>query len=98
MFGVARLSSLVLALALLQACAGAPVQELSDTRQTLSAAAAAGAADKAPAPYGQALEELKRAESELKRGDYREAGRQAESAHKDALEALREAQEPPHSP
>lgn len=73
-------------------CAGAPVQELSDTRQTLSAAAAAGAADKSPTAYTQALEELRRAESELKRGDYREAGRQAESAHKDALQALRDSQ------
>jgi len=85
----------VLVSVLLSACAGAPVQTLSDARQTISAAAAAGAADKAPMPYGQALEELRRAEDELKLHDYREAGRQAESAHKDALEALREAQNPP---
>ena len=58
MFGEVRLSLLFTALVLLPGCAGAPVQVLSDTRQTLSAAAAAGAADKAPAPYGQALSQI----------------------------------------
>jgi hypothetical protein len=94
MFDTARVSSLLAAAALVGACAGAPVQTLSDARQTITAAEAAGAADKAPLPYGQALEELHRAEDGLKRGDYRAASREAENAHKAALQALHEAQGP----
>lgn len=94
MFGALRLLSLSAAgLSLgLAACAGAPVQTLSDTRQTLSAAEAAGAPAKAPAPYSQAVEELRQAEDDLKRHDYREAGRRAEIAHRDALQALHDSQ------
>lgn len=89
MFGALRLPCLLLLPVLCAACADAPVQALSDTRQTLLAAAAAGAADKAPQPYGEAVEGLHRAEDELRRGDYREATRQAEGARRAALQALR---------
>ena len=92
MFGVCRPSSILVAGLLLCGCAGAPVQTMSDTRQTLSAAEAAGAATKSPSSYTQAVEELRRAEDELKRGDYREASRRAENAHRGALQALRDAQ------
>ncbi len=88
MFSRIHLSLSVATLSLISACAVAPVQTLSDARQTLTAAQAAGAAESVPALYGQANDELHRAEEELKLGDYREAARQAHLARRDARKAL----------
>jgi hypothetical protein len=74
------------------ACAGAPVQEMSDTRQTIRAAEDAGAARVAPAQLTEAREGLRRAEDLLKQRDYRSARREAETAHGKAVEALKVAQ------
>lgn len=69
-------------------CAGAPVQQMSDARQAITAARAAGAAEHAPEPLAQASTLLASAEQALQRHDYRTARRDAEKAHAHALEAL----------
>ena len=73
-------------------CAGVPVQALSDTRQTIHAAESAGAEHAAPQQLAAAREGLRRAEDLLKQRDYRSARREAETAHAEAVEALRVAQ------
>jgi hypothetical protein len=86
-------ASIVFPLTLLaSACAGLPVQEMSDTRQTIRAAETAGAERAAPEPLAAAREGLRRAEDLLRQRDYRTARREAESAHAQAVEALRQAQ------
>jgi uncharacterized membrane protein len=80
--------ALVAAAALLAGCAGAPVQMMSDTRQTISAAEAAGASNVAPQALAAAREELHRAEQMLRNGEYREARREAEVARQSAADAL----------
>src|SRR5262245_50299767 len=72
----------------LPGCAGAPVQEMSDARQAISAARAAGAAESAPEPLAQATELLTNAEQALQKHDYRTARRKAEEAHAQAITAL----------
>lgn len=69
-------------------CAGAPVQQMSDARQAINAARAAGAAERAPVPLASATDLLASAEQALQRHDYRTARRQAEKAHAHAVEAL----------
>lgn len=70
-----------------------PVQEMSDARQALQAAKAAGAQGKAPLSYSEALTYIERAESALQIGNYSEARRQALKAKNHALEARAEAME-----
>lgn len=79
-------------------CAGAPVQAMSDTRQAIQAAEAAGAQTAAPEDLAAAREGLKRAEELLKARDYRGAKREADSAHARATAALKAstANPPPH--
>lgn len=72
----------------LSGCAGAPVQQMSNARQAITAARAAGAAEHAPEPLAQASTLLASAEQALQRHDYRTARRQAEKAHARAVEAL----------
>ena len=86
----------VVALALVTGCAGAPIQAMSDTRQTIRAAERAGAESAAPAELAEAREGLRRAEDNLKQRDYRAARREAESAHAKAIEALRASTPPAH--
>ena len=69
-------------------CAGAPVQTMSDARQAIRAAEAAGAAAVVPEQLGAARGELKRAEESLRAGDYRAARREAEAARAEAAAAL----------
>lgn len=85
-----------MALALATGCAGAPIQAMSDTRQTIRAAERAGAENAAPAELAEAREGLRRAEDSLKQRDYRAARREAESAHAKAIEALRASTPPSH--
>jgi len=104
MFVSMRLRALLLAALGLAGCpASAPVQDLSDTRQTIQAAEAAGAATLAPGPLARAHDELKQAEVYLQQHHYHDASRAAEQAHKSATEALKAAQaasgsapSPPH--
>ena len=88
MFSRSRLCGLVAAALLLGACAAAPVQTMSDTRQTIRAAEAAGAADVAPQSLAAARDGLKRAEDAIRVGDYRSARRAAEAARQSAADAL----------
>jgi hypothetical protein len=83
-----RAAVLSVALLLLAACAGAPVQQMSDARQAISAAQAAGAADLAPAQLNDAQTTLKSAEAYLARQEFREAREAAERARRIAGEAL----------
>ena len=85
------LASLAFALAL-AACAGAPVQEMSNARQAIRAARDAGADKAAPQKLNEAEVLLNRAEDSLERRAYREARRNAIAARDKAAEALGAAQ------
>jgi hypothetical protein len=78
-------TGLVLALT---ACAGVPAQEMSDARQAIRAARAAGAQKAAPATLADAQHRLEVAEEALRQRDFREARRAAEQAGARAREAL----------
>lgn len=75
-------------LMLLGACAGAPVQEMSDARQAIRAAQAAGAAERAPEELAGAQRLIDDAQGRLQRHEYQEAGRLANEARDLALRAL----------
>jgi hypothetical protein len=81
--------SAVLLLSLLVACAAAPVQEMSDARQAVEAAADAGAGEFAAGLLDSARSLLESAESKLQQHLFTGARRDAEAAREDALEALR---------
>ncbi len=76
----------------LSACAGAPVQEMSNARQAIKAARDAGADKIAPATLSEAQTLLERAEANLQRRAYRDARRDAIAARGKASEALDAAQ------
>jgi len=88
MFFRSRLWRLAVLAALLAGCAAAPVQTMSDTRQTIRAAEAAGAATAAPQALAAARDGLKRAEDLIRAGDYRAARREAALARQNAADAL----------
>lgn len=73
----------------LTACAGAPVQEMSDARQAIQAAEEAGAGDHAPGLLQQARFSLDAAEAKLEKKAYNGARRDAREARRRAAEALR---------
>jgi ElaB/YqjD/DUF883 family membrane-anchored ribosome-binding protein len=75
-------------LVVLSACSGAPVQEMSDARQAIRAAQAAGAADKAPEELGRAQALIDEAQRRLSRHDYKEAEKHAVQAREEAVRAL----------
>lgn len=72
----------------LVACAGAPVQEMSNARQAIRAARDAGAEKMAPQTLSEAEALLNRAEGNLQRRAYRDARRDAIAARGKAVEAL----------
>ena len=78
--------------AILAGCVAAPVQEMSDARQAINAAAAAGAATYSSAELIEAQRLLGIAEGSLNRGDYSTARRYAVSARKTARQAREQAQ------
>jgi len=80
----------------LAGCADAPIQAMSDTRQTIRAAEAAGASQVAPESLAAAHDELRRAEEMIRSGEYRAARREAEAARQSAADALSAAQARPH--
>lgn len=74
-------------LSLLVACAGPPVQEMSDARQAIQAAEEAGAAKYAPVPLGQAQDALSSAETKLQKRAYNGARNDARLAKQKATHA-----------
>ena len=70
------------------ACAGAPVQEMSDARQAIRAARAAGAEKIAPQQLTEARALMERAEANLQSRAYRDAKRNAIAARSKAVAAL----------
>jgi hypothetical protein len=81
------LAILLLLLAAVSGCAGAPVQEMSNARQAVRAAEHAGAAQTAPELMAESKALLKQAESNLRHGEYRAARDEAELARSKAVEA-----------
>jgi hypothetical protein len=76
------------------ACAGAPVQEMSNARQAIQAARDAGADKTAPQTLNEAQALLDRAQDNLQRRAYRDARRDAIAARGKAVEALDAVQSP----
>lgn len=73
----------------LSACAGAPVQEMSNARQAIKAARdAAGSSVSTPPSLAEAEALLNRAEVSLQRRAYKQARRDAIAARGKAAEAL----------
>jgi hypothetical protein len=94
-FSLFRLApSVVLMCTGLIACAGAPVQEMSNARQAIQAARDAGADKVAPEKFNEAQALLDRAQDNLQRGAYKNARRDAIAARGKAAEALDAAQAP----
>jgi len=77
---------LLLTLLVLAGCSAAPVQEMSDARQALQAAHAAGGADASPAELLQAEQLLEQAQQALELGDYGRAREAALTAKRTAME------------
>jgi hypothetical protein len=82
----------------LVACASAPVQEMSDARQAIQAAHAAGAERVARETLLSARFLLEKAEQELESGHYREARRNALGARAQAMLAREQAEQAPEEP
>jgi hypothetical protein len=83
-----RAACVAVLLSLLAACGGAPVQQMSDARQAVRAAQAAGAGEYAPEQLGKAQRLIEEAQQDLRRHDYRSAEQAAVEARRSALEAL----------
>ena len=75
------------------ACRSAPVQEMSEARQAIDAARAAGAVQYANPELEQALTSLKTAEEMLNDRRFRDARRSARQARDEAIVARQAAQE-----
>ena len=75
-------------LVMLSACSGAPVQEMSDARQAIRAAQAAGASEKAPVQLRRAQALIDEAQARLQRHDYKQAEINAVQAREEAVRAL----------
>lgn len=72
----------------LAGCVAAPVQEMSDARQAVRAAQAAGAAERAPQELGAAQDYVSQAETHLEQHAYRSARTAAIEARRMAIRAL----------
>ncbi len=90
---VKRIAVIVILFGVLFGCASAPVQEMSDARQSIEAARDAGAARFAPANLDRAEQHLARAKRLLDEGQYDQARESARVARELALEAQRKAVE-----
>jgi len=90
---VKRFAYILFLVSVLFGCAVAPVQEMSDARQTIEAARDAGAAELAGESLNAAENELSRAKQHLERGDYDQARASARRARELAMEARRRALE-----
>lgn len=78
----------------LVACVPVPVQEMSDARQAIQAAEAAGARERAPAELGRAQAAMAEALQSLQRSRYRDAQDAAVEAREQAIVALEVARRP----
>lgn len=87
-----RLSILVVVLAV-AACAGAPVQEMSNARQAVAAARQMGAGHSAVKEMAKAEQLLQAAQAALDKGDYGAAREDAIRARDQAVKALHIAQQ-----
>ncbi|MGH8280133.1 MAG: DUF4398 domain-containing protein [Gammaproteobacteria bacterium] len=92
-FTLLRFAPLVLPL-VLTACAGAPIQEMSNARQSVMAAQQSGAVTSAPRLMAQAQKYLAKAQAALDAGDYSSARKNAELAREAALKALQTTEKP----
>jgi hypothetical protein len=90
--GAAWISAVCLS-ALLVACGTAPVQEMSEARQAIEAARAAGARDYAAEEYDRAESLLKNAEHMLNNRNYNKARESANEARDEAIRAREVAQQ-----
>ena len=95
-----KLVLLMLVTGLLTACAGAPVQEMSDARQAIQAARQAGAEHYSPDVLAQAQALIEKAQQQLELGEFGRARDSALSAKRKAQAARQEALEhqPPGKP
>ena len=84
----ARWASSLAALMLLAACAGAPVQEMSDARQAVAAAEQTLAGKPASPSLQSAKQYLEAAQAALDGGDYSIARQDAQFARQLALRAM----------
>lgn len=84
---VSRLCMVLLAVLVLGGCAAAPVQEMSDARQAIQAARAAGAQVYSPDALSAAAALMQRAQKQLELGQYRQARQAALAAKNKALAA-----------
>lgn len=82
---------IVVALLPLAACATAPVQEMSDARQALRSAEAAGAAQRPSDAFSAAQRLLREAQANLEAGAYEDARRLALDARNAAISAREQA-------
>jgi hypothetical protein len=76
----------------LAGCKGPPIQEMSDARQAIAAARAAGAGERAPTDLNAAQAAIARAEQELQLQHFTRARFSAEEAKRRAAAALANAQ------
>lgn len=90
---VKRFAAIVILFGVLFGCASAPVQEMSDARQSIEAAREAGAVRFAPDNLKAAEDHLEQAKQLLDRGQYDQARERARLARELALEAQRKAVE-----
>jgi hypothetical protein len=87
-----RLIAVVVGIACLAGCAGAPVQEMSDARQAIAAARGAGATEGTSPEFYAAQAAIARAEKELESQEYASARLAALEAKRHAGAALAGAQ------
>ncbi|KAA3627772.1 MAG: DUF4398 domain-containing protein [Proteobacteria bacterium] len=86
---VKRVAVAALWLSVMFGCASAPVQEMSDARQSIAAARDAGAAQLAPKSLSEAERYLEQAKQLLDKGLFDQARQSARTARELALEARR---------
>jgi hypothetical protein len=79
-------------LAWLTGCKGPPVQEMSDARQAIAAARAAGAAERSPAELDAATAAIAKAEQDLHQAHFTRARLAAQEAKRRAAAALANSQ------
>ncbi len=85
-------------MAVLAGCASVPVQEMSDARQAIDAAARTGGDQKAATQMQEARAALARAEVALKNVQYKTARQLAQEARAKAIDAQRASEAVPGSP
>ena len=83
-----RFLTVIVGAACLAACAGAPVQEMSDARQAIAAAGAAGATSATSPDYSAAEAAIARAQSHLEAQEFKRARLAALEAKRHAAAAL----------